>query len=147
MADVHKSIWIDAPPEVVFEYFIDPEKFARWCGQGAEFDPVPQGKHQIDMGEIGVIKGRFLRVEAPAFVSWQVDSPPGSDAPPSIIEVTITPEADGSRIDFKQTGLEAPFDTVAPRGLDHHLARLSVAATGGSPAGDSFCKRKVQTLS
>ena len=146
MTDVIKSIWIDAPPEIVFDYFIDADKTARWCGQGAELDPVPRGIYRLDMGEAGVIEGRFVRVEAPTFVSIAIDGPSGSDVPPSVLEVSIAPEAGGSRVDVRHSGLESPFSLMAGRGLDHHLARLSVAVTGGSPGSDPLCRRRMDTL-
>ena len=146
MTTLTKSIWIEAPPEVVFQYFVEAEKKARWCGGGAELDPVPQGLYQVDMGDCGLIKGRFIRIEAPVFVSWEVDAPMGTDLPPSLIEVSISAEADGSRVEISQSGLEAPTNTIASRGWDHHLARLAVAATGGAPGSDPFCKRDMQSL-
>ena len=146
MSDVSKSIWIDAEPEIVFGYFTDAEKMARWCGLSAELDPVPQGIYRLDMGETGVIEGRFVRVEPPTFVSIEIHGPAGGDAPPSILEVSITPEAGGSRVDVRHSGLEEPFTRMAGRGLDHHLARLSVSATGGQPGRDPLCQRQMDTL-
>ncbi|MCI0435592.1 MAG: SRPBCC domain-containing protein [Gemmatimonadetes bacterium] len=146
MKEIRKSIWIDAPPDVVFRYFTDAEKFARWAGIRAELNPVPGGIFRHDMGVSGVVEGRYLRVEPGRFLSWEVRAPEGVDIPPSVIEVTITPEADGSRIEVRQTGLAAPFDAMASRGLDHHLARLSVVVQGGTPAADSLCKRSMESL-
>lgn len=146
MSDVIKSIWINAEPETVFDYFTDADKMARWCGRSAELDAVPGGVYRLDMGATGVIEGRFLRVEAPTFVSIEIDGPRGSEAPPSVLEVSIAPEAGGSRVDVRHAGLEAPFSLMAGRGLDHHLARLSVAATGGAPGSDPLCARQTQSL-
>lgn len=144
MSDVNKSVWIDAPPEVVFEYFTNAEKMTRWCGRHAELDPVPQGKYRLDMGEWGVVHGIFARVEPPTFVSIELSGPEGSNAPPSVLEISVTAEAGGSRVDVRQTGLEGPMKLIANRVLDHHLARLSVAANGGSTGGDTMCARTMQ---
>lgn len=146
MSSLTRSIWIDAEPEVVFAYFTEAEKMERWCGSGAELDPVPGGLYRLDMGEAGVMEGRFLRVEAPTFVSWEVLTASGAEAPRSVIEVTIAAEAGGTRVDVRHTGLERPFDALAGRGWDHHLARLSVAATGGSPPPDPLCRRTMESL-
>lgn len=144
MSELSKSIWIDAPPETVFEYFTNAGKMTQWCGRSAELDPVPKGTYQLDMGEWGVVQGRYVRIEAPTFVSIELHGPEGSDAPPSILEVSITPEAGGSRVDVRQTGLEGPMQLIADRVLDYHLARLSVAANGGSPGSDTICTRTMQ---
>lgn len=146
MKEVTKSIWIDAPPDVVFSYFTDAEKVARWSGRRAEIDPVPGGVYRLDMGVSGVVGGRFLSVEPGRSLSWEVHAPEGVDAPPAVIEITITPEAGGSRVAVRQTGLAPPFDMMASRGWDHHLARLSVAAQGGAPGEDSLCRRSMQSL-
>jgi uncharacterized protein YndB with AHSA1/START domain len=141
MAELNKSIWIDAPPEVVFEYFTNPQKMELWCGKSAQLDPVPGGIYRVDMGSWGIVEGEFVRVEAPNFVSHTVPSGSGEESPPGLIEITITPDAGGSRVEIRQTGLQKPIDLIAARGWDHHLARLSVAATGGAAGADSMCSR------
>lgn len=146
MTDLKKSIWIDAPPEVVFSYLVDAEKTSRWCGQKAELDPVPGGIYRLDMGSAGVFEGTFARIDPPHFVSWQMDPPPGMDAPPNVIEITVTAEADGARVDVVQSGLTAPFDLIASKGWDHHLARLSVTVTGGAPGPDPLCGRSLESM-
>ena len=146
MSELTKSIWIDAPPEVVFPYLTESDKMAKWCGVSAELDPVPQGIYRLDMGGAGVMEGRFIRVEPVTFVSFEVDPPAGTEAPTSLIEISISPEVGGSRVEIRQYGLEAPFDLMASRGWDHHAARLSVVAEGGAVGEDSFCKRSLQSL-
>ena len=37
------EIWIDAAPDVVFPYFIDQDKVARWLATSAKFDVRPGG--------------------------------------------------------------------------------------------------------
>ena len=146
MSEIKKSIWIDAPPDVVFEYFTDAEKMQRWCGRRAELDPVPGGVYRLDMGRWGVVEGEFVRVEPPNFVSHTVPSGGDPDSAASLIEVSISPDAGGSRVEIRQTGLDSPMDRVAQRGLEHHLARLSVAATGGSPGPDAMCERDMASF-
>ena len=142
--ELRKSIWIDAPPSVVFEYFTDGDKMARWCGRHAELEPVAGGRYRVDMGEWGVVEGRFVRVEAPTFVSHTV--PAGESGEEGLIEITITAEAGGSRVEVCQTGLGEPFLPIAARGWEHHLARLSVVATGGSAPADSVCGRTMASF-
>lgn len=146
MKDLRKTIWIDAPPEVVFEYLTDSEKVARWSGKRAEIEAEPGGIYRLDMGTAGFFEGRFIKVEKGKFLSWRMNPPQGSEDASSVIEITLTPEARGTRVDVRQTGLGAPFDLMASRGWDHHLARLSVAVQGGNPGEDSFCKRHMDSL-
>ncbi|MCG8506394.1 MAG: SRPBCC domain-containing protein [Sphingomonadales bacterium] len=146
MTDLKKTIWIDAPPDVVFAYFTDAEKTARWCGVGAEVDPVPGGVYRLDMGVAGVFDGTIIEIEPGKSLSWEVRGPEGVAAPPSVIEISVTAEAGGTRVHIRQTGLTPPFDRMAGRGWDHHLARLSVSATGGQPPADPLCKRPIESL-
>jgi len=144
--ELRKSIWINAPPDVVFSYFTDAERVARWSGRRAEIDPVPGGVYRLDMGVAGVVEGTFLKVHPGRSISWEVHAPEGVDAPPAVIEITVSAEAGGTRVDVRQTGLAPPFDLMASRGLDHHLARLSVVAQGGEPGIDALCERPMQSL-
>lgn len=143
MSDLTKSIWIDAPPDIVFEYFTDAKKMMLWCGRKAELEPVPGGIYRVDMGDWGIVEGRFVRVEPPAFVSHTV---PGEEDSEGLIEISITADAGGSRVEVRQTGLATPFRPIASRGWDHHLARLSVVATGGSASDDSMCARTTESF-
>lgn len=140
---VEKSIWIDATPEIIHSFFTVSEKMAQWAGVGARLDPRPGGIYELDMGVAGVMTGRFVEVNALRIVQ-EVDTNPGK--PPSRIEITLSPEAGGTRVTVRHSGLPAPFPEIASRGWDHHLARLSVASTGGTPPPDPLCTRPVETL-
>lgn len=138
-----KSIWIDAPPDAVRAYFTDAAKMTAWSGVAARLDPRPGGLYELDMGQAGIMTGRFVEVGERRIVQ-EIDLP-GSDAK-SRIEITLAPEAGGTRVTIVHSGLPAPFDRIASRGWDHHLARLSVAATGGTNPPDSLCRRPMETL-
>ena len=145
MADIEKTIWIDAPVDVVFEHFIDGNKLAAWSGIGARAEPVPGGIYELDMGVVGKLEGQFISVEKPSLVIFEVNPPAGVESPPSRIEVRLKDEAGGTRVNVVQS-LVPPFDQVAKRGWDHHLARLSVVVTGGQPGRDTLCERPMDSL-
>ena len=47
-----REIYIEAVPEVVFEFFVDSEKLTRWLAAEATLDPRPGGVcHQLHPGE------------------------------------------------------------------------------------------------
>lgn len=140
---IEKSIWIDAERSVVFDYFVDGDKMSQWCGVSARLDPRPGGVHQLDMGAGGVFVGRFLQVEKPTQIVYEIDMPPGVDGPPSTVTITLSDEARGTRVHILHSGLPDPFPSIATCGWDHHLARLSVVATGGRVGEDSLCVRPV----
>ena len=101
-------------PDVVFPYFTDADKYVQWKGLEAELDPRPGGIYRVKMWEGGWwAEGTFLVVEPPRKLvfSWgwsgrdlpeeMVDVPPGS----TTVEVTFTPDGDGTIIQLRHTGL------------------------------------------
>src|SRR5690349_22922586 len=47
-----REIYIEAEPEVVFEFFVDSEKLTRWLAAEATLDPRPGGVcHQLHPGD------------------------------------------------------------------------------------------------
>ena len=143
---IEKEIWINAPCDVVFEYLTNAEKMVRWCGAGARLDPIPDGIYDVDMGEAGHIAGRFVEVRRPSLVVQEIDSPPGMNLPTSRIEFSLSEEAGGTRLRVVHSGLPDPHSAGAMRGLDHHLARLSVVAQGGDAGADAFCQKPMRAL-
>ncbi|WP_419913207.1 SRPBCC family protein [Hoeflea sp.] len=146
MTAIVKTIWIDASPATVFEYLVVADKMRQWCGLNVRLEPVPGGLYELDMGEAGVITGRFLSVEPPTFLSYELEPPAGITAPSNLVEVRLLEQAGGTRVEITHTGLADPFPQIAALGWDHHLARLSVAATGGVPGPDTLCSRPMNSL-
>ncbi len=141
-----KSIWIDAAPDTVFDYLVEGERMALWSGVAAELDPRPGGVYRLDMGRAGVMVGRFLEVRRPDRIVFEVGAEEQGPEMRSRVEITLTPEVDGTRLEVVHDALPPPFQPVASRGWDHHLARLSVVATGGDPGADPLCQRPMETL-
>ena len=86
---------IEARPEVVFTYFTDPAKMARWMGVDHKLDPVPGGVFLVDVNGRDTTMGEYLEVDAPRRVvftwGWRdsTELPPGS----STVEVDLIPTA------------------------------------------------------
>ena len=146
MSALEKTIWIDAPIDVVFPYLIEEDKMIQWCGVGARLEPVPGGLYELDMGVAGVIVGRFVEVRAPDYLRYEIHPPEGIEGSPSVVEMSLTEEGGGTRINVSHTGLTPPFQSIAGRGWDHHIARLSVAANSGLSGPDSLCERPMDSL-
>jgi len=140
---LEKTLWIDAAPEIVRSYFLDAAKVMAWTGQAAEVDPRPGGAYRIDMGAAGWLDGCFTLI-AEDRIEHAFDLPGVTGR--STVAISLTAEAGGTRLTIRHAGLPLPLATIAVRGWDHHLARLSVAATGGTPAADTLCARPMDTL-
>lgn len=130
---------IAAPPESVFAYFVDPERYGRWKGLGAELDPRPGGVYRVAMPGQSTVTGRYLEVEAPRRVvftwGWEghPEVPPGS----STVEVTLVPDGDGTIVRLRHHGLpSAGMRSLHAGGWARYLDRLRVAGAGGDPGPD-----------
>lgn len=139
MVDHAASIDIDAPPEVVFEHLVTPERMVAWMGQHAELDPRPDGTFSVDINGAPV-RGRYLEVDPPrrVVVSWGVAGsdvhPPGS----SRVEFTLVPVGDGTRLDLLHRGIPDEQSTGYVRGWAHFSARLQAAAAGADAGPDPW---------
>lgn len=127
------SIHIDADPAVVFDYFTKPEALVRWMGDRAIVDPRPGGQFTLFFDERAV-EGRYIEIDRPrrVVISW---GRAGSKAfPPhaSTLEVTLTPEAGGTRVAIVHTGLPGSERSRHALGWRHYLARLAIVAAGGT---------------
>ena len=136
---VVSEIHIEAPPEVVFAYFVDPEKMRRWMGSRIHLEPRSGGRYAADINAQARARGEYLEVVRPSRVvftfGWEDDPnvPPGS----STVEVTLARDATGTHVRLVHRSLQTQEMREQHRdGWEHYLARLSVAAAGGDPGPD-----------
>jgi uncharacterized protein YndB with AHSA1/START domain len=135
------SVHIEAQPERVFAYFTEPEAIVRWMGDCARLDPIAGGEFTLDIRGVPA-RGRYLELEPPRrlVISWGYA---GSDRLPpcaSTVEVRLSPERGGTRVDLEHRDLPADEIPGHASGWTHYLARLSVAAAGGNPGADPGMK-------
>lgn len=135
-ADVTEhEIRIEASPETVFAFFTDAEKMRRWKGRAAHLDARPGGVYRVDISDRDVAVGEYIEVDPPRRVvftwGWEGNEqvPPGS----STVEVTLTPDGDGTIVRLVHRGLPAGAVPVHADGWLHYLPRLQMAAAGGDP--------------
>ncbi len=93
------SIEVSAPPETVFDYFIEAELLVTWIGDYAVLDAQPGGEFTLDIEGIPV-RGRYLEVVSPerVVVSW---GHAGSETlPPNSTEVhfNLAPTSQGGTL-------------------------------------------------
>ena len=136
---VEREIQIAAPPATVFQYFVDPERLARWIGQALAVDVRPGGEMRVLIAGQHVSSGRFVEIDPPRrlvyTMGWDEPNhpiPPGSTR----VEIDLTADGDGTLLRLRHAGL--PQDAVADHagGWTHYLGRLATAAAGGDPGPD-----------
>jgi uncharacterized protein YndB with AHSA1/START domain len=130
-----REIYIDATPEIVFEFLVDPDKVTRWLAKEATHDPRPGGVcHQIH-GHDGTderfeMRGEFVEITPPERVvfTWgwsdpELEVPPGS----SRVEFTLTPKGGGTLVHLEHHDLPASARESHADGWPEVLERLKRA--------------------
>ena len=124
---IERELTIAARPETVFSYFVDPERIVRWMGTTAELDATPGGIFRIDYNGTDIARGEFVEVDPPRRVvfTWGWEAP-GDATPPgaSTVEVTLTPDGDGTRVHLRHSGLAAATVDGHAQGWDQFLPTL-----------------------
>ncbi len=135
------EVRIDASPETVFEYFVDPEKMVRWMGMSADLDARPGGAFTIQVNPQAIGVGSYVEIDAPRQVTftwgWEGSDlvVPGS----SLVRVTLEPDGDATVVHLEHSGLpNAEQAEQHTGGWTHYLGRLVVAASGGDPGTDPW---------
>jgi uncharacterized protein YndB with AHSA1/START domain len=131
---IERQIFINAPPETVFRFLVDPELMAQWIGVLHSLDPRPGGLFQVEVSCGNVARGAYTEVTPARRVafSWGWDSddqslaltPPGT----SLVEIELEPKDRGTLLRLRHSGLP---DVTIPIHRDRwslYLDRLQVAA-------------------
>jgi uncharacterized protein YndB with AHSA1/START domain len=140
---VVREVHINARPETVFPFFIDPARMAQWKGINCLLDPRPGGIYRCDLNGRDVIRGEFLEIVPFSRIvftfGWEGEGRavgPGA----STVEVTLIPDGDGTIVRLRHSGLAAEAAGEHAQGWEHYLPRLAVAAGGGNPGPDPWAQ-------
>jgi uncharacterized protein YndB with AHSA1/START domain len=110
---IEREIVIAAPVERVWAVLTEPEHVGRWFGQGkpAEIDLRPGGIMKLDHGEYGIFPTRIEKVRPTSYFSYRWASGfPGEEATDdnsTLVEFTLVPEGDGTRVRVVESGFAA----------------------------------------
>src|SRR5919107_2065513 len=111
---IERETVINAPVERVWELVTEPEHVGRWFGDaGAAIDLRPGGEMVIRWADHGTNHARVVAVEPPTRFSyrWAPFRDPGGQEPvegnSTLVEFTLAPEGDGTRLRVVESGFEA----------------------------------------
>jgi uncharacterized protein YndB with AHSA1/START domain len=142
---VEREIRIAARPEIVFQYFVDPERLARWIGTAIALDARPGRAIRMVIAGEHVSSGQFVEVDPPRrlvyTMGWDEPNhpiPPGSTR----VEFDLTPDGEGTLLKLRHLGLPADAVDDHAGGWTHYLDRLAIAAAGGDPGPDPNATRQ-----
>ncbi len=145
---VEREVAIDASPETVWEFLVDPAKATQWMGMTAALDPRPGGEYHIEVIPGHVARGEFVEIDRPRRLVHTWGWEPGADGEPnavppgsSTIEIELIPDGDGTTLRFTHRDLpSAEAAQSHAHGWDHYFERLVVAAGGGDPGEDPWVR-------
>jgi uncharacterized protein YndB with AHSA1/START domain len=143
MSETFRStIEIAAPPDRVFDYFVDPALLVRWMGDRARLDASEGGVFAVDINGV-IIRGHFVRVERPHLleIAWGEAAneamPPGSTR----LVVRFTALGAGTLVELEHSGLKPSEASKHAVGWPHFLARLVELGSGGDPGPDPWANQ------
>ena len=136
-----RTLAIDASPETVWEFLVDPEKLMRWKGINADLETQPGGIFRCEVIPGHIARGEYVEIDKPnkLVFTWgwdgSEDVPPGS----STIEIELASDGEGTSLRFVHRDLPSA-EAIASHahGWDHYLPRLETAAGGGDPGEDPW---------
>lgn len=134
------SIDVDAPPETVFEYFVDPKAIVEWIGDYAVLDARPDGEFTLDIEGIPV-RGRYVAVVEPEriVVTWghagSNTMPPGSTE----VEFTFVQTDSGTRVSVSHRQLPDEHAPSHQIGWPMFLGRLRKALISAGETQPEAC--------
>ncbi|MSP13368.1 MAG: SRPBCC domain-containing protein [Chloroflexi bacterium] len=140
---VEREIRINARPETVFAFFIDPQKMIQWKGVQAHLTPTPGGEYRVNLNGRDIVSGKYLEIIPFSRVvftwGWEGEGqplPPGS----STVEIILIPDGDGTVVHLRHMGLAPELQQLHAAGWDHYLPRL-ICAAGLDPGEDPWATK------
>jgi uncharacterized protein YndB with AHSA1/START domain len=138
---LEREVRVEAPPDVVFRFFVDPDQMVRWKGVAATLDPRPGGVYRVNVTGTHVARGEYVEVvpnERVVFTwGWEDE---GNPVPPgaSTVEVTLVPDGSATIVRLRHHGLPGGPEDRHADGWEHYMARLVVAGAGGDAGRDPW---------
>ncbi len=132
-APIVKEVLIAAPAATVWSFFADPAKVAQWLGRSAEIDARPGGVVRVDFNGFDIMRGQMLEIEPHSrlVMSWGWESlADGTQPGGSRVEITLTPEAGGTRLRLVHSGFAAMEHDSMEAGWDDLLKVMASQAEG-----------------
>jgi uncharacterized protein YndB with AHSA1/START domain len=142
---IEKELTIDASPETVWDFLVDPDKATAWMGQKASFEPRPGGTYRVEVIPGHTARGQFVELDPPRRLvytwGWEESEGESNPVPPgsSTIEIELVALDGGTHLRFVHRDLPSTEAADSHKhGWDHYLERLNVAAAGGDPGTDPW---------
>ena len=126
---------VGVPPDRVFTYFTDADKWIAWQGTEAEIDLAPGGVWRVNVTGDGFASGRVVEVienERIVFTwGWEEGPPvpPGS----TTVAIDLMPDGNGTLIRLTHSDLPPDLVEIHRAGWEHYVPRLAAVSEGRKP--------------
>ena len=133
---VEMELRLDAPPEEVFRFLVDPERYVEWQGVRAELDPRPGGVYRVWMDAETIASGQYVAIDAPERVVFTWGWEGNEQIPPGSTTVELALRADGDRtvLTLRHSGLPDEEAAIMHRdGWTSFGERLRLVIGGSDP--------------
>lgn len=135
---LEREVVIRAPRALVFRYFTDSARFARWWGAGSTIEGRPGGRMRIVYPEGTTASGEVLEIEPEARVvfTYGYDAPGKPIAPGgSRVTVTLADHPQGTLLRFKHEVADAATRDMHVAGWRYQLSVFANVAADEAHAG------------
>ena len=131
MAELVKEIWIDASPDKVFPYLVEPELLTRWIGEESWNDPRPGGVLRLKFNSENIVRGEFVELDPPRRVvfTWGSEERESLPVGSTTVAFDLEPENGGTRVRLLHSGLPTAHEVEQhSKGWDQFLPELAKVA-------------------
>lgn len=143
---IEREIYVEAPPEVVYEVVSSPDHVKQWWPDDARYDVAPGSEGEIVFGDPhaggAVVAFTVVEARAPEAFSFRWTHPAGSTAAPGnslLVTFELKPSGRGTLLRMTESGFREMGWEVAVleqqyqehvTGWDYYLPRISPYAAG-----------------
>ena len=126
---IELHVRLNAPPEEVFLYLTEPERYVLWQGVKAELDPRPGGVYRVWMDADTVARGTYVEVDPARRVvfTWGWEGNPAVPPGSTTVELTLAPDGQPTMLSLRHTGLpDGEAAAMHREGWRHLTGRLAL---------------------
>ena len=129
---VERSVFIEAEPETVFGFLVDPALMAEWFGISHFLEAKPGGAFRVEVSRGNVAIGVFTEVSPYRRVAftwgWESADTALAELKPgtSRVEIDLHPQEGGTLLRLVHTGLPKNLEDIHAERWALYLGRLAV---------------------